>query len=72
MPDGVSALRDRVDHFQLFPSQLILLGYEESAVTSRYGTPLWGPPPGKRIFLSGDLFGRGIVRINEFDDEEGP
>jgi lipid A ethanolaminephosphotransferase len=67
-PDGVAGFRDRMSHFPLFPSLLILMGYEESEVTSRYGTPVWVPPEGGRIFLSGDIFARGIVRINDFDD----
>jgi glucan phosphoethanolaminetransferase (alkaline phosphatase superfamily) len=71
-PEGVAGSRDRLDHFQLFPTQLILMGYPESEVVSRHGAPLWGPPREDRIFLSGDLFGRGIVRINDFDAEEEP
>ncbi|MHC4969682.1 MAG: sulfatase-like hydrolase/transferase, partial [Planctomycetota bacterium] len=86
LPDGASALRDRTGHFRLFPSQLILMGYEEAEVTSqlilmgyeeaevtgRYGTPLWAAPPEGRIFVSGDLFGRGIMQINDFDETGGP
>lgn len=65
--EGIDQLRDRTSHFQIFPSLLSLMGYEESDVTKRYGAPLWGPPPDRRVFLSGDIFGRGIVHINEFD-----
>ncbi|MHC4420909.1 MAG: sulfatase-like hydrolase/transferase [Planctomycetota bacterium] len=72
LPDGASALRDRTGHFRLFPSQLILMGYEEAEVTGRYGTPLWAAPPEGRIFVSGDLFGRGIMQINDFDETGGP
>ena len=71
-PEGVADYRDRMDHFHLFPTQLMLMGYPESRVVSRYGTPLWGSPRDSRIFLSGDIFGRGIVRINEFDTQEEP
>jgi lipid A ethanolaminephosphotransferase len=70
-PDRGSALRDRTDHFRLFPSQLILMGYEEAEVKVRYGPPLWAAPSPRRVFLSGDLFGRGIVQINGFDEKEG-
>jgi lipid A ethanolaminephosphotransferase len=71
-PDGVSGFRDRTNHFQLFPSQLILMGYDEAEVSSRYGTPLWVAPERNRVFLSGDLFGRGIVQLNDFDKEGSP
>lgn len=66
LPDGVSELRDRMSHFQIFPTLLVLMGYEESEVRGRFGAPLWVRPDEPRIFLSGDLFGRGIVGINEF------
>lgn len=68
-PDGIEAIRDRTSHFQLFSTALTLMGYEESEVTSRYGQPLWGSPPESRVFLSGDIFGRGIVHLNDFDTD---
>ena len=66
LPDGVSELRDRMSHFQIFPTLLVLMGYEESEVRGRFGAPLWVRPDEARIFVSGDLFGRGNVGINEF------
>ena len=69
-PDGVMHARGRADHFQLFPTMLVLMGYDEAEVTSRYGQPLWGPPPTARVFLSGDVFGRGIVHLNAYDNAE--
>jgi glucan phosphoethanolaminetransferase (alkaline phosphatase superfamily) len=65
---GIDAVRNRTSHFQLFPTMLMLMGFDEQDVTSRYGVPLWGPPPEQRVFLSGDIFGRGVVFINPFDD----
>lgn len=70
-PNGIDHLRDRTSHFQLFPTALTLMGYDETEVTRLYGTPLWGPPPQSRVFLSGDIFGRGIARLNDFQ-KDGP
>jgi glucan phosphoethanolaminetransferase (alkaline phosphatase superfamily) len=69
-PDGVGDRRDRLDHFRLFSTQLILMGYDEREVRFRYGLPLWETAVTERTFLSGDLFGRGIVHINAFDEQE--
>jgi glucan phosphoethanolaminetransferase (alkaline phosphatase superfamily) len=66
---AIDALRDRTSHFQLFPTLLALMGYDESEVTARYGNPLWAAPPERRVFLSGDVFGRGIVHLNDFDQD---
>jgi glucan phosphoethanolaminetransferase (alkaline phosphatase superfamily) len=71
-PDGVGPRRDRLDHFRLFPTQLILMGYEQRAVQLHYGLPLWADSFTDRTFLSGDLYGRGIVEINAFDDGDAP
>lgn len=71
-PDGIAAFRDRVSHYQVFPTLLVLMGFDEAEVVSRYGPPLWDPPDGGRVFLSGDVFGRGSVRFNAFDDVADP
>jgi hypothetical protein len=69
-PEGVGTRRDRLDHFRLFPTELILMGYDEREVRLRYGLPLWETALTERTFLSGDLFGRGIVHINAFDEPD--
>lgn len=61
-----TATRDKASHFQIFPSLLSVMGYPPSAVVDRYGPRLWEPASGPRRFVSGDVFGRGVVRINEF------
>jgi hypothetical protein len=41
-PEGAASVRDRVSHYEIFPTMLILMGYGESEVVSRYarcGTP---------------------------------
>lgn len=64
--DGIDAARDRTSHFQIFPTLLSVMGCDENDVMRRYGSPLWGSPPDRRVFLSGDIFGRGIVHVNDF------
>lgn len=66
-PDGAQPFHDKTSHFQIFPTLLIVMGYPEDAVVPRHGQPLWGTPPSPRVFVSGDVFGRGIARVNTFD-----
>ncbi len=66
-PNGIESVQDKTSHFQLFPTLLQIMGYDDNDVTSRYGQPLWGTPPTTRLFLSGDLFGRGSSQLNNFD-----
>lgn len=64
---GVARKKNRVSHFQVFPSVLVFMGYAEQEVLQRYGDPLWINENKPRYFISGDLFGRGSKSfINEF------
>jgi glucan phosphoethanolaminetransferase (alkaline phosphatase superfamily) len=73
-------LRDRVSQFELFPSLLQLAGYAYPEIRAHYHHSLFDPAParGRRIFVSGNLFGIGggfydheLVRssylLNEFE-----
>lgn len=55
------AARDRASHathFEVFPTLLEAMGYDESWVAKRYGTSLLSrKAPAARRFLTGDLFG---------------
>lgn len=60
-------IREKASHFQIVPSLLIAMGYPEDQVVPRFGLPLWRPLIGPRLFLSGDLYGRGRAHLNTFD-----
>ncbi|MBD1398259.1 sulfatase-like hydrolase/transferase [Pontibacter sp. JH31] len=53
-------------HAQIFPTLLMLQGYAPSHIRSRYGPTLYESPPANRVFLSGDIFGRGANSIIPF------
>ncbi len=44
-------------HFQIFPSLLIMMGYDEESVINKYGVPLWFDYSNhQRYFISGNAF----------------
>lgn len=50
---------DNVSHFNIFPSLLVMMGYEESMVTTKYSKTIFQNLKNqKRVFLSGDLWGK--------------
>lgn len=62
---------DKVTHFNIFPSTLILMGYDSDEVLAKYGKSLFEPISNdKREFASGDIFGRSTMFINGFDQKK--
>ena len=56
-------------HFNIFGSLLILMGYDKSQVNKLYGKTLFDNlSKQKRIFTSGDIFGRSKMYKNKFDE----
>ncbi|WP_082893534.1 sulfatase-like hydrolase/transferase [Rufibacter ruber] len=55
-------------HFHIFPTLLQLQGYAPSWVQTRYGSSLYDrvSPAAPRLFLAGDLFGRGPHSLQRF------
>jgi len=50
-------------HFDIFPTLLVAMGYEASAVTARYGPTLLDIPAARRRqFVTGDVIGRDARR----------
>ncbi|MDR1613337.1 MAG: sulfatase-like hydrolase/transferase [Planctomycetota bacterium] len=71
----VSENRDQATHFQVFPSLLILMGYDADEVHNLFGASLFGLPPKERFFLSGFVFGElksGLTNINRFIHQREP
>jgi glucan phosphoethanolaminetransferase (alkaline phosphatase superfamily) len=66
-----SAGYDKTSHFQIFPTLLWLVGYNESWVRSHYGASLTEPPTTRPEFFVGDLHGRGSIRkwVSVFPEE---
>jgi len=59
---------DRVSHFNIFSTSLIMMGYEPKEVRLKYGQSFQDDLSNqKRIFTSGDLFGRSQFYFNNFD-----
>ncbi|MCC9165915.1 sulfatase-like hydrolase/transferase [Pontibacter harenae] len=54
-------------HAQIFPTLLLLQGYNEKYIKNNYGPTLYDTNlPKIRYFLSGDIFGRGPSTLIEF------
>ena len=68
-PDDSAFAKNNSTHFQIFPSLLILMGYDSDAVIEEYDKPLWEEWTAPRVFQSGDIFSRGIPYINSFSIE---
>lgn len=63
----VATVREKTSHFHIAPSLLVMMGYPEQWVVRSYGPPLWLAGSGSRVFLSGDLYGRGRAYLNRFE-----
>ncbi len=62
---------DQASHFNIFPSTLVLMGYDPDEVNKAYGNSLFDSLKNtERIFISGDIFGRSKVFVNKFNLEE--
>ena len=60
---------NRQQHAQIFPTMLLLQGYDSTFVRSKYGRSLFeAPPTPKRSFLTGDIFGRGQTDLVQFEN----
>ncbi len=59
--------KNRLSHFQVFPSLLYFMGYEKDEINEAYGPTIFDIVPDRRYFVSGDLFGRSSCRINLFE-----
>jgi lipid A ethanolaminephosphotransferase len=56
---ALQANRNRASHRHIFPTVLVLMGYEPAAVRRQYTASLFDVLPDEdRIFLSGDLWGK--------------
>ncbi|GAB3198775.1 lipid A ethanolaminephosphotransferase [Pontibacter aydingkolensis] len=54
-------------HAQVFPTILLLQGYDSTFIRSKYGYTLFdAPKDSKRYFWTGDIFGRGQTDLVEF------
>lgn len=53
---------NRTSHFQIFPTLLVLAGYNGAWVRSHYGASLSEPAGSPPEYFSGDIHGRGSVR----------
>lgn len=59
---------DQASHFNIFPTTLMLMGYDPKEVHEFYGNSLFDPLQNtERIFVSGDIFGRSKVFMNTFN-----
>jgi len=58
--------RNRLSHFQVFPSILYFMGYAKDEITRIYGSTIFDTVPDKRYFFSGDIFGRSACNKNLF------
>jgi glucan phosphoethanolaminetransferase (alkaline phosphatase superfamily) len=58
---------DRYSQFQVFPTVVQVFGYDAAEIQDMYGPALWEGASSSRRFISGDVFGRGQPRMNEFD-----
>ena len=54
-----NSLLNKSSHYFIFPSLLVLMGYDQGITTSIYGPPLWEGIIEKKLFMSGDMFARG-------------
>jgi len=73
-PELVSRMlanRDRLSHFQVFPTLLCFLGYDRKEINECYGATVFDQVPEERYFVSGDLFGRDKCEKNLFR-KDGP
>ena len=61
---------NHTSHFNVFGTILYLMGYDKKVINQEYGkTLLDNLEDEKRIYTSGDIFGRSKIYINRFDKE---
>ena len=61
---------NHISHFNIFGSLLVLMGYNKKIVNRMYGLTIFDDlSHQKRIFTSGDIFGRSKMFKNEYDKE---
>jgi glucan phosphoethanolaminetransferase (alkaline phosphatase superfamily) len=59
--------KNRLSHFTIFPTILLLFGFEKTAVNSTYGATIFDSLNNRqRYFYSGDIFGHSPLRKNPF------
>ena len=58
--------KNRLSHFQVFPSMLYFMGYAKDEINEIYGPTIFDPVAAKRYFVSGDIFGRSTCNRNLF------
>lgn len=59
---------NQASHFNIFPTTLMLMGYDPEEINELYGNSLFNPLENEeRIFISGDIFGRSKVFMNKFN-----
>ena len=67
--------RDKVSHVDLFPSVLVLMGYDKALVNQRYGSTIFDSMGRRaRTVFAGDIFGtegEHRFRLAAADDREG-
>ena len=56
--------KNRFSHFEIFPTTLKLMGY-----SSPKGETIFSKKSDKRVFFSGDIFGRSVANFNEIPSE---
>ena len=60
---------NHLSHFNIFPSILVLMGYDKEDVNKKYGKTIFDDlSKQKRIFTSGDIFGRSKMYKNKFKE----
>jgi len=53
--------KDRATHFQIFPSLLLVMGFDEEGTKTRYGETLFEPISAERKFASGFIFDEKVA-----------
>ena len=60
--------KNRISHFNIFPSTLIMMGYNKDQVKNYYEETIFDNlSKKKRFYTSGDIFGRGPFFINDYN-----
>jgi lipid A ethanolaminephosphotransferase len=60
---AVPSNRDRASHFEIFPTLLVLMGFEHEAVRARYGGSLMDPIERPQAFTYGSIMALRSTRI---------
>ena len=59
--------KNKLSHFQVFPTMLCFMGYSKEEINLAYGPTIFDQVPDRRYFVSGDLFARSTFQINLFE-----